>query len=63
MSCIFFLQTNSLKEVVDITKHMLSIRNTEVTRITEDLESLQGKINAERSRHSAIIEKMNLAAK
>ncbi|XP_025194200.1 uncharacterized protein LOC112593829 [Melanaphis sacchari] len=57
------LQTNSLKEVVDITKHMLSIRNTEVNRMTEDLESLQGKINEERSRHSAIIEKMNLAAK
>jgi len=42
---------------------MLTIRNTEVNRMTEDLESLQGKINAERSRHSAIIEKMNLAAK
>jgi len=42
---------------------MLAIRNTEVNRMTEDLESLQDKINAERSRHSAIIEKMNLAAK
>jgi len=42
---------------------MLAIRNTEVNRMTEDLESLQTKINAERSRHSAIIEKMNLAAK
>ncbi|XP_015375962.1 PREDICTED: uncharacterized protein LOC107170377 isoform X2 [Diuraphis noxia] len=57
------LQTKSLKEVVDITKHMLAIRNTEVNRMTDDLESLQDKINAERSRHSAIIEKMNLAAK
>lgn len=63
MCCVFFLQTKSLKEVVDITKHMLAIRNTEVNRMTEDLESLQDKINAERSRHSAIIEKMNLAAK
>ncbi|VVC40129.1 Hypothetical protein CINCED_3A011075 [Cinara cedri] len=57
------LQTNSLKEVVDITKHMLAIRNTEVKRMTEDLDSLQAKINEERARHSAIIEKMNLAAK
>lgn len=57
------VQTGSLKEVVDITKHMLAIRNTEVTRMTEDLESLQGKINEERNRHNAIIDKMNLAAK
>jgi len=42
---------------------MLAIRNTEVNRMTEDLENLQDKINAERTRHSAIIEKMNLAAK
>ncbi|XP_025410395.1 uncharacterized protein LOC112683543 isoform X2 [Sipha flava] len=57
------LQTNSLKEVVEITKHMLAIRSSEVKRMTEDLESLQGKINEEKIRHSAIIEKMNLAAK
>lgn len=42
---------------------MLSLRSTEVKRMTEDLESLQGKINDEKNRHSAIIEKMNLAAK
>jgi len=42
---------------------MLTIRNTEVKRMAEDLESLQCKINDERNRHSAIIEKMNLAAK
>lgn len=48
---------------MDITKHMLAIRSTEVKRMTEDLESLQGKINDERNRHTAIIEKMNLAAK
>jgi hypothetical protein len=52
-----------LKEVVEITKHMLAIRSSEVKRMTEDLESLQGKINEEKIRHSAIIEKMNLAAK
>ncbi|XP_050443752.1 uncharacterized protein LOC126847503 isoform X2 [Adelges cooleyi] len=57
------LQAKSLKEVVQITKHMLEIRNTEVSRMSEDLESLQSKINDERTRHSAIIDKMNQAAK
>ncbi|XP_050520519.1 uncharacterized protein LOC126893971 [Daktulosphaira vitifoliae] len=57
------LQTKSLKEVVQITKHMLEIRNTEVNHMSEDLESLQAKINDERNRHGAIIEKMNQAAK
>lgn len=60
---MFCFQSNSLKEVVDITKHMLTLRNNEVKRMTEDLESLQDKINEERNRHNTIIEKMNLAAK
>ncbi|XP_011303742.1 A-kinase anchor protein 9 [Fopius arisanus] len=56
-------QVSSLKEVVAITKNLLEIRNMEVKHLQEDVNSMESKISAERSRHDEMINRMNAAAK
>ncbi|XP_065207438.1 uncharacterized protein LOC135836492 [Planococcus citri] len=50
------LQITSLKDIVSITKNLLSIRNVEVENMQKDMSSLQEKINAEKERHNKMIE-------
>ncbi|KAK0182395.1 hypothetical protein PV327_000539 [Microctonus hyperodae] len=56
-------QVSSLKEVVAITKSLLEIRNTEVKHLQEDVDSMETKISAERTRHDTMINKMNAAVR
>lgn len=56
-------QTNSLKDVVAITKDLLSIRNTEVVHLHVDIKSMEEKINFERERHNLMLNRMAEAIK
>jgi len=57
------IQTNSLKDVVAITKDLLSIRNMEVEHLHVDIKSMEEKINNERERHNNMINRMSEAVK
>lgn len=57
------LQSSSLKDVVLITKELLSIRNKEVEHLHEDIKSMEEKINAERERHNNMLNRMSEAVK
>jgi len=57
------LQTNSLKDVVAITKDLLSIRNMEVDHLHVDIKSMEEKINQERERHNNMLNRMSEAIK
>lgn len=56
-------QIESLKEVVNITKDLLNIRDMEVHHLQSDVESMEGKIQEERQRHNSMITKMEEAVK
>ncbi|CAH0394097.1 unnamed protein product [Bemisia tabaci] len=55
-------QTESLKEITNITKDLLNIRNMEVGHLKEDMEKLQGKITQERERQKLMLNKMDTAS-
>uniref|UniRef100_A0A1B6JUU5 Uncharacterized protein n=1 Tax=Homalodisca liturata TaxID=320908 RepID=A0A1B6JUU5_9HEMI len=57
------LQSNSLKDVVAITKDLLSIRNMEVEHLHVDIKSMEEKINIERERHNNMLNRMSEAVK
>lgn len=56
-------QIETLKEVVNITKDLLNIRDMEVHHLQSDVESMEGKIAEERQRHNSMITKMEEAVK
>lgn len=47
-------QVESLKEVVAITKDLLNIRNMEVQHLSNDISSMETKIDCERQRHNQV---------
>ncbi|KAK6617613.1 hypothetical protein RUM44_005201 [Polyplax serrata] len=56
-------QVESLKEVVAITKDLLNIRNMEVQHLSNDISSMETKIDCERQRHNQMLIKMDEAVK
>jgi chromosome segregation ATPase len=56
-------QIESLKQVVAITKDLLSIRDMEVKHLQSDVESMEGKISEEKQRQNSMITKMEEAMK
>lgn len=56
-------QVDSLKDVINITRDLLNIRNAEVEHLHEDLQSMQEKITKERNRQTELTQKMESASK
>lgn len=54
-------QIESLKDVVSLTKDMLMIREIEVRELTERMESMDVKFQAEKDRRSLMEKKMQLS--
>lgn len=51
-------QISSLKEVVNITKDLLDIRNLETKHLQEKLEGMESKIACEKERHELMNKKL-----
>lgn len=47
-------QVDSLKEVVAITKDLLNIRNMEVQHLSNDISTMESRIDCERQRHNQV---------
>ncbi|XP_066582218.1 tropomyosin-like [Prorops nasuta] len=56
-------QVVSLKEVVDITRDLLQIRNMEVKHLQQEVNLMEKKIIEERERHNSIVNKMDAASR
>lgn len=54
-------QIESLKDVISLTKDMLTIREVEVRDLTERMESMDVKFKAEKDRKALMMKKMELA--
>ncbi len=57
------IQIESLKDVVSLTKDMLTIRECEVKNLTERMESMDVKFKAEKDRKVLMERKMELSDK
>jgi membrane protease subunit (stomatin/prohibitin family) len=60
---LIFFQIESLKDVVSLTKDMLTIRECEVRDLTERMEAMDVKFKAEKDRKSLMEKKMELSDK
>ncbi|XP_014240502.1 sporulation-specific protein 15-like isoform X2 [Cimex lectularius] len=56
-------QASSLKDVINITKDLLSIRNMEVEHLHTDLNSMEMMIKDERTRHNLSVQRLQEAMK
>jgi uncharacterized coiled-coil protein SlyX len=57
------IQIESLKDVVSLTKDMLTIREVEVRDLTERMESMEVKFKAEKDRKTLMEKKIELTDK
>uniref|UniRef100_A0A1B6KFL3 Uncharacterized protein n=1 Tax=Graphocephala atropunctata TaxID=36148 RepID=A0A1B6KFL3_9HEMI len=60
---VLALQSNSLKNLVAITKDLLTVKNTEVEQLVEDQKRTEEKINLEKNRHEKMLNTMSESAK
>ena len=54
-------QIESLKDVISLTKDMLTIREVEVRDLTERMEAMDAKFKAEKDRKALMVKKMELS--